>query len=314
MENSINALQNEARNLDCLAAQRELYSSAKRICVVQLLVNYGLVAAGVLVGAAVAFAVGANNAAPAWIVGGFGIVALFGGQVLRLLVERRVSRAAKIQEMFDCEVLDLPWNAHLAGGRVEMEFVAYHASKFDQRGGDRVPLKDWYSGHLDEIPLCAARLICQRQNLTWDRRLRELYAWIIGLAGAAVLSLILIMGLLRGISLEEFIVGMLVPAAPVIAFASQEIADNLTQIGEQRRLRDMLAAAWEQMIRGRVSKTTADTDARRIQDCILMIRRSAPLILDRLYWCRRRSQERESLYTAEDMVRQYREHRLDREV
>src|SRR5690606_28138413 len=116
MGNSINSLQNEGRMLDCLAAQRELYSSAKRIRVAQLMVNYGLVAAGVLVGAVVAFAVGANNAAPTWIVGGFGIMALFGGQVLRFVVGSRVSCAAKIQEMFDCEVLDLPWNSHLAGG------------------------------------------------------------------------------------------------------------------------------------------------------------------------------------------------------
>lgn len=305
MGHSINRVQNDESSINRLAAQRRVYSSAKRMRIAQLCVSYGLVAAGSLVATFVTFFAQARGAGPTWIVGACGIAAMLGGLALRCAATNRINTAATIQEMFDCDVLKLPWNRHLAGEQVDAEVIARKAADFRRRGGDVAALQDWYSGRFDDVPLPIARVICQRQNITWDRRLRQAYIAIVTWGGVIVLSLLVVLGLVRGITLSSFLVGMLLPAAPVLMFMLQEIVENRQQIKAQERERGLIGEAWSQVIRWDPAHGCLEDDARRIQDCILLRRKSAPLIFDALYWWRRDAQEYESTYSAEDMLRQY---------
>ena len=304
MGHSISHVQNDRSSIDRLAAQRQIYSGAKRMRLAQLLLSYGLVAAGSAVATLVTFLTQSSGTGPTWIVGACGIAALLGGLALRCAVTNRVNTAATIQEMFDCDVLGLPWNRHLAGEQVDAEVIARKAADFRRRGGDVSALQNWYSGCFDDVPLPIARVICQRQNVTWDRRLREAYIGGVTLGGVIVLGLLVVLGLVRGISLNGFLVGMVLPAAPVLMFMLQEVIDNRRQIRAQEREQGVIGEAWSQVTTGGSAQRSLDDDARRIQDCILLRRKSAPLIFDALYWSRRDAQEYESVYSAEEMLRQ----------
>src|SRR5262245_10308223 len=100
----IAAIQNSAPQLSRLAAQRQLYATAKTVFVLQCIVG------------------GAIAAATAWL--GLkepalkGYIAAWGGTATlidALLLSRRQqqlrTKAATVQEAFDCDVLQLPWNA-----------------------------------------------------------------------------------------------------------------------------------------------------------------------------------------------------------
>lgn len=306
MDHSINRLQNEKFRIDRLAAQRQIYSDAKRMRLAQICMSYGLVAVGSIVATFVKFIIQSEGLGPTWIVGACGIAALLGGVVFKYAITNRMNTAAAIQEMFDCDVLMLPWNRHLVGKQVDAEVIARKAADFRRRGGNVSELENWYSGCFDNVPLPVARLLCQRQNVTWDLRLREWYVAVVVWGGVIILSLLLVLGLVRGISLRGFLVGVLLPSAPILVFMLQEVMENRGQIKAQQQEQGLITEAWDQVTAGNTELASLDDDARRIQDCILLRRKSAPLIFDKLYSARRDMQEYESVYSAEEMLRQYR--------
>lgn len=113
--------------------------------------------------------------------------------VMGFLLESRISKfrntAAKIQQLFDSDVLGLKWNAYLWGKKPSLEDV-------NENIGD-LPDKDfidWYDAQVGVMTKMEATLICQRTNLVYDSKLRKDFNSIINLIAWSALILILIVG------------------------------------------------------------------------------------------------------------------------
>src|SRR6266702_7049670 len=134
--NNIPVIQNEPLQIERLAAQRYRYSCSKSLLWVQLIVS-------VPIAVGWSFLVMGSPEMKGW-ASAWGICAT---GLLFLMENSQKSwqeMAAKIQELFDCEVLELPWNSVTAGSRPPPEDVHENATKYFQRAKTAPPLDNWY--------------------------------------------------------------------------------------------------------------------------------------------------------------------------
>ena len=290
---SITSLQNRPCNIQRLAAQRHLYSVAKRLAVLQpLLAGFTSVA-----GATVA-AIWSD--AQSW-VGLAGIlVPLINTGWLDPWQHDLRRRAAKIQEDFDCNVLGLPWNNVLAGNRPAPEDVHEVAKRAQPRLD--TPLENWYPVVVKSLPLHQARIVCQRTNCRWDAKLRRGYRTGIRIALAMIALFVVLLGLLTEMTLEAFVLAIAAPLFPTALWGLREARRQQDAAAALDRLRDSSESCWREVSRDGLPQSAATRRSRELQDGILIHRRTNPLVFDWIYRLRRREYEEQMEVGAEDMV------------
>lgn len=281
---SINARQNDAANLDLLAAQRYVYSQAKRFQLVRLL-------AAVVVGAAAppVVAVAPRLATPVAVIGAMALALDLG---LKWLESTKLQRAAKMQEQFDTTVFDLPWNDVALGERVTPELIAEGRRRFT---GSRTSLRDWYP-EVDRMPWPLDVLFCQRANLVWDWRLRQAYAWALGLAVLGLLGWGLLVGLVAQETLGFYLLAVVIPSLAAIAEGVDVVREHVELVREKQAKEGLVTALW----RTALGNPTAVTipELRQVQDCIYHMRAGGPLVPDFWYRLRRAKYEADMRATA----------------
>jgi hypothetical protein len=164
---------------------------------------------------AVALSPGLKAAAGVWGI----VVSALDATVLTPWQKRLRERAAKVQETFDCDVLQLEWNYIKVGEKPDPELVKAEADKYTKIQNHFPPLEDWYPLAVSEVPLDIARVICQRANCWWDAEQRRGYARLLlgclFVVGLAILGL----GLVRGLTLEKLILAVMLPLSPALLAA-----------------------------------------------------------------------------------------------
>jgi len=233
MNNGIVSRQNLPDNINKLAVQRYFYSRVKTLTAVQAALD-------VLSPIAGAIAVVMKPDADVWAATAGIAVALFDTLWFEPKQSDFRDLGAKVQEEFDCTVLELPWNTPLAGERVSAEEV-YEAYKM-YKPSKSAPLEDWYPKVLGTLPLYQARLICQRTNSWWDAKLRRRYCGWIGYTLSLVVGCVIILGLVNGVSLQKFVLAVVAPLLPAVLWAGREYrrqketairSDRLKAYGDQ---------------------------------------------------------------------------------
>ena len=171
--NNIPKEQNSQRRLELLAAQRQLYSDAKNLHLISVIISVPIVIVwSIMVALFPSLAV----YTALW-----GIIATF----LELLILSRLQKsaqekAAKIQQIFDCEVLQFNWASLNCGVRVEPETIIEASNRYKRKNLNFTKLQNWYPVSVEQLPIHQARIICQRSNVWWDAQLRRRYSkWII---------------------------------------------------------------------------------------------------------------------------------------
>ena len=273
--NKIPATQLESTQLKRLAAQRQLYSDAKVIQAVQIVLSVlSVLILWILIAMFPKFA--------AW-------SALYGGIVTVLNVlcfspwqQTLKEKAAKIQELFDCDVLELPWRELTAGSRLEMEIVEKYSSKYKRKVHEDSDLEDWYPKDVGKLPLHLGRIICQRSNCWWEVEQRRSYAnWVL-----VVLSLLavvtLFLGVIRNFALEKFILAVVIPLMPAFVLGIQQYRGHKKSAERLDQLMKHVGRLWD--------KAYSDTnpeeltrDSRDFQDEIYNHRRTSPIIFNWIY-------------------------------
>jgi hypothetical protein len=219
--------------------------------------------------------------------------------------------AARIQEAFDCSVLDLPWNELKVGGRPEDEDV--HAASLNHRGGSEDEgLKNWYPVAVGELPLPLGRIICQRANLRWDAALRRRYrSWLAGILIACCV-IISCLGLRSGFSLEQLTLGVLAPLSPLLLWGVREFQRHGEAADLSDRLREKSIGIWKTAINRPIPEEDLKALSRQLQDEIYDRRVNAPVIFNWVYNCLRESGEEQMNVAASELVREAKEHCLER--
>lgn len=207
--------------------------------------------------------------------------------------------AATIQELFDCEVLNIEWNEAQAGSRPAPEII----SKYSNGKNDK--FHNWYPIPIGELPESAARIVCQRSNLWWDAELRRTYSrWI---AGILILMVLVALGIGFGrqMTLEHFVLALLAPLFPSVLWLIKEYRSQQKAIESSERLRVRSEAVWARLMAGKIEDLALE--ARALQDGMFDRRRSSPAIFNWVYKLLRSGHEKQMNEAAAELVREFKE-------
>ena len=289
MNNSIVDKQNSSSNLKKLAAQRELYSSAKRLLAAQIFFTIVLVTFISFLNLYVDLEV---------FLGTYSIIiTLLDIGLLNRLINRKKELAAKIQEMFDTEVLSIEWNDIIS--RTDHELIFRYSKKYE-KDNDYEALKNWYPEIVSKLDKDIAKIVCQRANCRYDSSIRKCYTSILIGFVLILIIVVFVLGILKGVTLDNFVLLLLLPALPMINFCLEQYYNNKEKLESLARLKSKLDDAWDKL----VSEDIVDNNklSRQIQNRIYLNRQNSPLVFDWIYIILRNRLEEEMTYSVEVMV------------
>lgn len=216
------------------------------------------------------------------------------------LQEDRLKRGAKLQEQFDTDVFELPWNKFIAGARVEPEDVRALSAKplSATREGH---FANWYDPCVSQLPLHLARLVCQRTNISYDARLRRKYGSRLFFLTIFFGVVLLFAGLVMGLKFSDLLVTLLVPFLPVLTWSLKERLQHSNTATSLTNLSTEWGKIWTRALDG-ADETKVTSDSRDLQDAIYQHRERSPLVFDWVYYRLRETNEDEAHYASEDLV------------
>ncbi len=298
MMNAIPETQNTPRQLDRLAAQRQLYSDGKSILVAQIILSVPCVIVLSFLVAGFPEVHALKTVAAAW-----GAVltvldiAYFSNRVVALR-----ERGAKVQELFDCDVLQLEWRDLKAGHRPDAEAIMQSSSEYKCKDPECSSLRDWYPVGVGRLPIHLARIICQRANCWWDAQLRRRYADYVLAGLVALAAVVLIVGFVGGLTLDKFFLAVALPLMPALVWSARQRKEHREIAAAIDRLKEHADKLWAKALSGKASSEELTIESRNLQDEIYDRRRRSPLIFDWIYKRLRRSHEEQMNQSAELMI------------
>lgn len=160
--NRITQRQNEAKFIEYLKAQRTAYSQCKKYQVFDVI--------SVLVAVALPI-IGMYRNDILNYLGAFGVL----WTIIYLITEnyrkKKTEQGAKIQEQFDTELFEIPWNEILCKNKANTDTIIDLAKEYKSND-----LSNWYSLEVDSsLPKPIAVVLCQRINFSWELKLRKRY-------------------------------------------------------------------------------------------------------------------------------------------
>jgi len=295
--NKIAARQNEQGSLTLLAARRAIYARGKRL----LLTQFSLVVAFPIVASLLTLPVPDLKPTVAFLAL---CIAVLDTLLLDRLQKNIRKTAAKIQEHFDCDVLEIPWDNFEVGAKVEAELVYESAQKYARRSTD-AELRDWYPPAVGELPIYLARIVCQRTNLWYDAKLRKQFGNLSLAVSLGLVFLLLLTGTVGGFSLSSLVLGGFAPAAPMILWGIRERYRQQDATDAIERIKQEAEKLWQTAaIIGSCDESDCVRLTRQLQNAIYHLRSNSPMILDLIYWRQRASLEDLMNKGAAELTRQ----------
>lgn len=289
-------------NIERLAAQRELYALGKTYFNLQLLLN--LVIPVCLITGSLVLA-HFYTIKIDWIkaVYGFVVVSLDYLVITNYITQYR-QKAALIQEVFDCDVLNIEWNKIHVGDKPLPEDVKKYSDKHKARVKDISNLKDWYATSIKEVSNNGAKVICQRSNFTYDYALRKRF-----ITGVVTIAVGLVIALLffstsKDMSMQSFFLFEIVPYAPILSMTQKLYKEHSDSIKTLESLKSAIQGTWASILKKEI---VSEQTIRQIQDKIYSNRKSSPFIPDWFYKVSRPKLEQQMYYSINQLVEEYKE-------
>lgn len=293
--NRISQEQNSLNQLEKLAAQRQLYSNAKTIQNISILTSVPLV---IFWSICVAIFSKIEVYAALWGIA----VTILEVIVLNPFVKSLQEKAALIQQMFDCDVLELNWSNLNCGSRVEPETIIDAAVKYRKKNLNYSSLENWYPISTGQLPIHQARIICQRSNVWWDAQLRLRYSrWVLFVL-LIMTMFVFLLGLIGGLTLEKFVFAVLAPLTPTFVFGLRQYTENKEAASKLDRLREAAESIWDTVINNRITPQDLEKESYVLQTQIYDNRRRNPLIPDWIYSQLKRKIEEQMNKGAEVLI------------
>lgn len=292
--------ENLSVNIERLAAQREMYSLGKTYFNLQLIFNVLITVLLLVVGLLL------NHFCEIkidWIRIFYAFtILLIDNLVITSLINQLRQKASSVQELFDCDVLNIEWNKILVGEKPHNEEVNKFYKKYLSRVKDLSNLKNWYAISIGETNTNAAKLICQRSNFYYDFALRNYFIrFVIGIA-VALLIIIVFSSCLNDVSTRTLFVSGLFPYLPILSMALRLYNEHTISIKNLESLKSAINSAWSNLLKKEV---VSEQTIRQIQDKIFLNRKSNPLIPDKMYSKLRSSLEEQMYYSVSLLVEEY---------
>lgn len=275
-------MQNEPEMIELQAAQRELYSQAKKYLCLSFL--FGVLIPSILSAVYLVLSFFPEYTFP-WLktsITIYGFIMLFINTALLDHVGYIKKRAARIQEVFDTRIFGLEWNDIVAGQHPGPHQWLEPATKHLRRHGNS-RLKDWYLNNPINIPSSIMTLLCQSKNLGWDANLKSfisnLLSIIIVANGIALLTIVV---LTNPSSLKVF--SLVALLAPVYHFYYRYVSDNKKSVARATELRLKIEKELNRIIETNCfDENKIKKLSRNIQDQIFIYRASGNPVPDRIH-------------------------------
>jgi hypothetical protein len=271
--NQIADRQRRPEAIELLRAYRHAYGTAKHWHAARLA---GTVLIALAAPAVILFAPSLEHPLGA-IGGGWALAARL---VLRPAQERATRFAVAVHELYDQRVLGLPEAA-------APQLPAYEQIHQQARRCAGNPDPDWYSVGPRVAPATAA-LIAQRSSTVWSRRLHREWALVLVTAAAGWTLLTVIVAAVRGATLSEFLIAVLLPMLPALLDATDLYQAHWRAGSERAGLEDQLDHRLDLAAHG---CPPTPEDLRALQDEINRQRLTQPPVPDWYYRLRRTSYE-----------------------
>lgn len=214
-------------------------------------------------------------------------------------------KAALVQERFDTNLFALTWNGLLADEPLrEDEIQALERGFAQLRERLRVKrekmVRDWYDVQTDGIPWPYCALLCQRQNLAWDARLRRNWANV--LLGSIFVWVVICIAVasFTDMSMLDTLLRLIAPSVPAIQIASAAALDH-RRVADQRERATRIVEDELRTASGG-PKTTPAAIVRQVQD-IIWLTRTRQARVPQWFYMRSRAQYTEDFRSLSDSFR-----------
>jgi hypothetical protein len=211
-------------------------------------------------------------------------------------------KAAKIQELFDCNVLQLDWQDLKLGRRPDAETIVAYSSKFKRADPECLTVRDWYPVGVGKLPIQLARIVCQRANCWWDAELRRRYAVCVIISILVLTVIVFLIGLIGGLTPEKFFLVVIAPLMPAFTLGMRQYNEHNEAAAALDRLKEHAEDLWNKAISGEVTSEELARGSRNLQDEIYDHRRRSSLIFDWIYRRLRRAHEEQMNKGAEVLI------------
>ena len=236
--NNIPQEQNTPHQLERLAAQRQLYSDAKNIQNINIILSIPSV---IIWSILIAFFPSLQIYAALWGLS----VTLLEQAIFSHSQKNLQEKAAKIQQLFDCDIFELDWSQLCSGSRPEPELIVSSSAKYRKKDPNYSNLKDWYPVSVGQLPIHEARLICQRSNIWWDAKQKLRYCKLILFGLIAITIIVFLVGLVGGLTLEKFVLAIVIPLLPAFIFTIRQYIENKQAATRLDNLRENSENIWQ---------------------------------------------------------------------
>jgi hypothetical protein len=229
----------------------------------------------------------------------YGVPALLAELGLRVFQRGRRDLSARIQEEFDCRVLQLEWRDR-SGDRPRPEDV----DRWARHHPSRVKLRDWYPTADGRLPLPLARIVCQRANAVWDSHMRGRYADRVALGLGVLLFIIVGVGLARDYPFTRW-AETVVALLPLIAWGINERTAQRDAAHRRAESERSANAIWQRALRASPNDPSLERDSRELQNDLFDQRCDSPPIFRWAYARFRDADEVAMQQGAESLVDEY---------
>lgn len=266
-------------NIELLAAQRNLYSRAKNIIGLQMILS-GPVAISVAITTIVQPDL--KGYVALW-----GILAVvFDLFVFTPWVKKLRDSGARVQELFDTKVLGIDWSDMSVGKKPEPELIHEEAQKHGLEKEKSVSLSKWYPVIIDTVPEIFGTIISQRSNVWWDCKMRRKYSLFIRIVLVSIALGLIAYGLYEKKDMFEFLAYIVAPLASTYVFGYRQMMEHSEAADRLDKLKDLAEKVWSEAVSG-IDAAALKNKCRTLQDQIFDHRKRNPPVFDFLFkWFR----------------------------
>lgn len=256
--------QDSVTALRLLKAIAVAHSYNQRAQALSLGVSIALAIAGLLTGPGSRYGAAVALAGALWAAVYKGVMAPWAERYLRI--------AATLQEMFDADLLGLPWNRVAVGDRIGDEEVSRLSRRFR---GNEDRLRGYYLVASVAAPYDV--LFCLEQNLAWGSRVRLRFAQV--MLGVLVLwsAAGVLFTLATGATVSQLLAGWFVPSLGLLLLCLEMYRTQMASTRERLRVLGLVRAVIDDPSSPVIATPGALTFfARQVQDTLYYMRRLQP--------------------------------------
>lgn len=185
---------------------------------------------------------------------------------------RSLRIGATLQEMFDTEVLALPWNHVLTGDPLSDEEVSRFSRRFR---GDERRVRDYYLVAAVRAPYDV--LFCLEQNLAWGSRVRRRYAGLLITVVTLWCAAGIMTALAAGTTVGALLNAWLLPSLGLLLLCSDISRAQISVARERGRVLGLLRRAIDDTGSPHLRDAATSTSfARQVQDALFLARSQQP--------------------------------------